>query len=182
MVTLYNECFIILHFLSWFLGSDTGSMMEHGWWHDWIRSQGLATLVRGRRRCWPEPGNMALGDESAMVFYIWHDDDDDDESLGVLSQLLFVLLRNFSQNCMFFLAENTVNECWARSWRRPPHFFLPNFADSIGPVKVVQAEPEELGGGAAHSRKLVVTKDVEASFFLFLAPSTSMWHVIICDL
>ena len=54
---------------------------------------------------------MALGDESAMVFYIWHDDDDDDESLGVLSQLLFVLLRNFSQNCMFFLAENTVNEC-----------------------------------------------------------------------
>jgi len=38
-------------------------------------------------------------------------DDDDDESLGVLSQLLFVLLRNFSQNCMFFLAENTVNEC-----------------------------------------------------------------------
>ena len=45
---------------------------------------------------------------------------------------------------------------------RPPHFFLPNFADSIGPVKVVQAEPEELGGGASHPRKLVVTKDVEA--------------------
>lgn len=51
---------------------------------------------------------------------------------------------------------------------RPPHFFLPNFADSIGPVKVVQAEPEELGGGAAHSRKLVVTKDVEAGEPLFV--------------
>lgn len=51
---------------------------------------------------------------------------------------------------------------------RPPHFFLPNFADSIGPVKVVQAEPEELGGGAAHPRKLVVTQDVEAGDPLFV--------------
>lgn len=180
MVTLYNEC-ILVHFLSWSLKSDTGSMMEHDMtWLDQVSrpcnlSARPATVLTGAR-------HHDIGDESAMVFYIWHDDDDDDESLGVLSQLLFVLLRNFSQNCMFFLAENTVNECWARSWRRPPHFFLPNFADSIGPVKVVQAEPEELGGGAAHSRKLVVTKDVEASFFLFLAPSTSMWHVIICDL
>lgn len=51
---------------------------------------------------------------------------------------------------------------------RPPHFFLPNFADSIGPVKVVQAEPEELGGGASHPRKLVVTQDVEAGDPLFV--------------
>ncbi|CAJ1402228.1 unnamed protein product [Effrenium voratum] len=51
---------------------------------------------------------------------------------------------------------------------RPPHFFLPNFADSVGPVKVVQADKEELGGGAVHSRKLIVTKDVQAGEPLFV--------------
>lgn len=57
---------------------------------------------------------------------------------------------------------------------RPPHFFLPNFADSIGPVKVVQAEPEELGGGASHPRKLVVTQDVEAGDPLFVQKCLSL--------
>lgn len=51
---------------------------------------------------------------------------------------------------------------------RPPHFFLPNFADSIGPVEVLPAAPEEPGGGAIHSRKLVVTRDVEAGELLFV--------------
>lgn len=50
---------------------------------------------------------------------------------------------------------------------RPPHFFLPNFADSIGPVRVANAEPEELGGGSSHPRKLLATRDVEASWELF---------------
>eukprot|EP00931_Biecheleriopsis_adriatica_P045848 TRINITY_DN26272_c0_g1_i1.p1 TRINITY_DN26272_c0_g1~~TRINITY_DN26272_c0_g1_i1.p1 ORF type:complete len:852 (+),score=186.31 TRINITY_DN26272_c0_g1_i1:214-2556(+) len=51
---------------------------------------------------------------------------------------------------------------------RPPHFFLPNFGDSIGPVKVVQAEDEELGGGAKHARKLIVTRDCEPGDLLFV--------------
>jgi len=51
---------------------------------------------------------------------------------------------------------------------RPPHYFLPNFANSIGPIKVVQAEEEELGGGAIHPRKIIVTRDVEAGEPLFV--------------
>ncbi|CAE7483413.1 unnamed protein product [Symbiodinium necroappetens] len=51
---------------------------------------------------------------------------------------------------------------------RPPHYFLPNFANSIGPIKVVQADEEELGGGAVHPRKIVVTRDVEAGEPLFV--------------
>lgn len=51
---------------------------------------------------------------------------------------------------------------------RPPHFFLPNFADSIGPVRVANAEPEELGGGSSHPRKLLATRDVEAGGPLFV--------------
>jgi len=43
---------------------------------------------------------------------------------------------------------------------RPPHFYLPNFADSVGPVALLQAEPEELGGGQSHRRKIVTTADV----------------------
>ena len=47
-------------------------------------------------------------------------------------------------------------------WARPPHYFLPNFANSVGPIRVVQAEDEELGGGAMHPRKIIVTRDLEA--------------------
>ena len=55
------------------------------------------------------------------------------------------------------------------SWR-PPHYFLPNFANSIGPIKVVQADEEELGGGAVHPRKIVVTRDVEADRLFSACP------------
>jgi len=51
---------------------------------------------------------------------------------------------------------------------RPPHFFLPNFADSIGPVRVVSAQSDEAGGGQAHGTKLVVTRNVEAGDLLFV--------------
>jgi len=51
---------------------------------------------------------------------------------------------------------------------RPPHFYLPNFADSVGPVKVLNAELEELGGGQSHFRKVVVTRDVAAGDLLFV--------------
>ena len=59
--------------------------------------------------------------------------------------------------------------CW-----RPPHYFLPNFANSIGPIKVVQAEEEELGGGAIHPRKIIVTRDVEADRLLFYLSCTML--------
>jgi len=45
---------------------------------------------------------------------------------------------------------------------RPPHFYLPNFADSLGPLKVLYSEHDEPGGGQSHLRKLVVTEDVSA--------------------
>jgi len=51
---------------------------------------------------------------------------------------------------------------------RPPHFYLPDFADSIGPVKVEKVDFEEPGGGHSHRRKLVVTDDVEAGEPLFV--------------
>ncbi|CAE7740722.1 unnamed protein product [Symbiodinium pilosum] len=51
---------------------------------------------------------------------------------------------------------------------RPPHYFLPNFANSVGPIRVVQAEDEELGGGAMHPRKIIVTRDLEAGEPLFV--------------
>uniref|UniRef100_A0A7S0ASR2 SET domain-containing protein n=2 Tax=Pyrodinium bahamense TaxID=73915 RepID=A0A7S0ASR2_9DINO len=51
---------------------------------------------------------------------------------------------------------------------RPPHFYLPNFGDAVGPVKVLCCEHEEFGGGQSHRRKLVVTEDVEAGGLLFV--------------
>jgi len=54
------------------------------------------------------------------------------------------------------------------SGTRPPHFYLPNFADSIGPVKVLYARHEEYGGGQSHQRKLVVTREVAAGDVLFV--------------
>lgn len=51
---------------------------------------------------------------------------------------------------------------------RAPHFYLPNFADSIGPVKVLPAEAEDLGGGHNHRRRMVLTKDVEPGDLLFV--------------
>lgn len=51
---------------------------------------------------------------------------------------------------------------------RPPEFYLPNFADSVGPVRVASTSAEELGGGHSHSRKLVVTRDVVAGDLLFV--------------
>lgn len=51
---------------------------------------------------------------------------------------------------------------------RTPHFFLPNFADSVGPLKVLSTSGEEPGGGQSHARKLIVTKDVEAGGLLFV--------------
>jgi len=51
---------------------------------------------------------------------------------------------------------------------RPPHFYLPNFADSVGPVKVLHSELEALGGGQSHFRKVVVTKDVKAGELLYV--------------
>ena len=66
MVTLYNEC-IIVHFLSWFLSSDTDSMMEHDMtWLDQVSrpcnlSARPATVLTGAR-------HHDIGDESAIVF------------------------------------------------------------------------------------------------------------------
>lgn len=51
---------------------------------------------------------------------------------------------------------------------RPPHFYMPNFADSVGPLKVLHSEADEVGGGQSHRRKLVVTRDVAAGEPLFI--------------
>ncbi|CAE8723363.1 unnamed protein product [Polarella glacialis] len=51
---------------------------------------------------------------------------------------------------------------------RPPHFFLPNFADSVGPIKVEYCDHEEFGGGQSHHKKLVLTEAVEAGDLLFV--------------
>lgn len=51
---------------------------------------------------------------------------------------------------------------------RPSHFFLPSFADAVGPVKVQFCESLEYGGGQSHHRKIVVTEDVQAGDLLFV--------------
>lgn len=57
---------------------------------------------------------------------------------------------------------------------RPPHFFLPNFAEAIGPLAVLPASRDELGGGQSHSRKVVVVRDVRAGEALFVQAPLAM--------
>mmetsp|Transcript_15581 Transcript_15581/g.34911 ORF Transcript_15581/g.34911 Transcript_15581/m.34911 type:complete len:801 (-) Transcript_15581:34-2436(-) len=66
------------------------------------------------------------------------------------------------------IAQMSTRASFVVSGLKRPHIWLPNFADSIGPVKVLYSPDEGIGGGSSGSRKVVVTRDVEAGELLFV--------------
>lgn len=54
------------------------------------------------------------------------------------------------------------------SGMRPAHYYLPDFQNTVGPLRLENAAENELGGGQKHRKKVVVTRDVAAGELLFV--------------